>query len=381
MKALLYLACNCAFTLFNSAVFAQTIAPPAPAPQIAAQAYLLTDLTSGQTLIGQNADERREPASLTKLMAAYVIFSALKQKQIQWTQLVKISERAWKTEGSRMFIEPNKSVTVEELLRGMIVISGNDATLALAETVAGSEEAFVQRMNSEAQRLGLKNTHFINSTGLSHAQHYSTAADLTRLAAAIINDFADYYPLYSIKEHRFNNITQYNRNRLLWSDQHVDGMKTGFTEAAGYCLIASARRGQRRLLAVVLGTGSDALRAQESQKLLNFGFQFYDTARLYEKNQTISTLNVWKGAGKTLKAGFVDDVFLTIPKGKIEKLKVTMETAQPLIAPITQGQRVGTVKVAFDGKSLADYPLLALENVPQANLFGRAWDSVRLWWQ
>ena len=233
----------------------------------------------------------------------------------------------------------------------------------------------------EAQRLGMKNTNFVNATGLSSPQHYSTAADLALLAAAIIRDFPDNYALYSIKEYKYNNITQPNRNRLLWTDQYVDGMKTGFTDAAGYCLIASARRGPRRLLSVVMGAASDSARAIESQKLLNFGFQFYDTPRLYEKNQVVTSLPVWKGVGDTLNAGFTDDLYLSLPKGVGPKLKVAMEARQPLTAPIALGQVVGVLRLTLDGNAVAEFPLRALQEVPRAGIFGRAWDSIRLWFR
>ena len=355
--------------------------PAVPPPPVAASSWLLIDLTSGQTLAEHNARERREPASLTKLMTAYLAFSALKQKQITPEQSVSVSTRAWKAEGSRMFIEPNRPVTIDELLRGMIVQSGNDASVAIAEAVAGSEEAFAQAMTREAQRLGMKGTNFVNATGLSHPQLYSTASDLAILAAAIIRDFPQYCPLYSIKEYKYNNITQPNRNRLLWTDQYVDGMKTGFTDVAGYCLVASARRGPRRLLSVVMGAASDSARAIESQKLLNFGFQFYDTPRLYEKNQVVTTLPVWKGTSATLKTGFTDDLFMSLPKGVGAKLKVAMEARQPLTAPIALGQTVGVLRMMLDGKAVAEFPLQALEEVPQAGIFGRAWDSIRLWFR
>ncbi|MBP8296743.1 MAG: D-alanyl-D-alanine carboxypeptidase [Burkholderiales bacterium] len=355
--------------------------PGVPPPAVAATSWLLVDLTSGQTLAEHNTAERRDPASLTKLMTAYLAFSALKQKLITLEQSVKVSTKAWKAEGSRMFIEPNRPVTVDELLRGMIVQSGNDASVALAEVIAGSEEAFAQAMTREAQRLGMKNTNFVNATGLSHPQHYSTAADLALLAAAIIRDFPDNYALYSIKEYKYNNIAQPNRNRLLWTDQYVDGMKTGFTDAAGYCLIASARRGPRRLLTVVMGAASDSARAIESQKLLNFGFQFYDTPRLYEKNQVVTALPVWKGVGATLNAGFTDDLYLSLPKGVGPKLKVAMEARQPLTAPIALGQTVGVLRLTLDGNAVAEFPLQALQEMPQAGIFGRAWDSIRLWFR
>ena len=366
-----------AFLLFPSLLFAQQLPIP-KAPSIAAKSYLLTDFYSKQVLVGQNIDEHIEPASLTKLMTAYLTFAALKQKQISLEQTFPVSTRAWRAEGSRMFIEPGKPVKVDELIHGMVVQSGNDACIALAEGIAGSEDAFTQMMNSQAHRLGMKNTHFMNSTGLPHPQHYSTAHDLSLLAAAIIRDFPEYYPLYSIKEYKYNNILQVNRNRLLWTDPHVDGMKTGYTENAGYCLISSVKRGSRRLIAVALGTASDSLRATESQKLLNYGFQFYDTLHLYAKSQAVTTVAVWKGAENSVRAGFTEDVYLSLPKGQSERLKAAMESQQPLIAPISAGQKVGVIKLTLDGKPVAEYPLIALENVELANILGRGWDSLRL---
>jgi len=351
------------------------------APTIAAKSWLLLDYSSGQALASYNPDERVDPASITKLMTAYLVFAALKQKTLQPNQVVPISERAWKTQGSRMFVEPNKPVTVEQLIHGLIVQSGNDACVALAEVIAGSEENFAQMMNREAARLGLKNTNFVNSTGLSDPQHYSTARDLGALAAALIHDFPEYYPIYSTKEYTYNRITQPNRNRLLWLDPTVDGVKTGHTENAGFCLVASGKRGTRRLLSVVMGTASDGMRAQESQKLLNFGFQFFDAVRLYEKNQVVSQLKVWKGAQNVVKAGFLEDFTLSMPKGMANKLKVTLESKQPLLAPVQQGQRVATLKLTLDGKPYGEYPVVALETTPVAGIFGRAWDTTRLWFE
>ena len=352
--------------------------PPQSTLPVAAKAYILTDFQSGQALVSQNIDERVEPASLTKLMTAHVVFSALKQKRITLTQTVPVSERAWRAPGSRMFIEPNLPVTVDELLRGMIVQSGNDACIALAEAIAGSEEAFAQMMNQEAARLGMKNTRYVNSTGLPHPEHYSTTRDLALLAAAMIRDFPEFYPLYSQKEYKYNNITQTNRNRLLWLDPNVDGVKTGHTEAAGYCLITSARRGERRLISVVVGSASDNARTLESQRLLNYGFQFYDTVRLYQRAQEVTTIQLWKGSQNVLKAGFGHDLYFSLPKGQADKLKATMEYKQPLLAPVSAGQKVGTVKFMLDGKPVAEYPLVALETVAVASIFGRAWDSMRL---
>jgi serine-type D-Ala-D-Ala carboxypeptidase (penicillin-binding protein 5/6) len=350
----------------------------APPPAVAARSYLLLDYHSQQTLASAKAEERFEPASLTKLMTAYLTFSALKQKKIEPGQTVPVSERAWKAAGSRMFIEPRKAVTVDELIRGMIVQSGNDACIALAELIAGSEEAFTQMMNNEAQRLGMKNTSFMNATGLPNARHYSTAYDLALLASAIIRDFPEYHPLYSMKEYRYNNVTQANRNRLLWSDPTVDGMKTGYTENAGYCLITSAKRGERRLISVVLGTASETARAAESQKLLNYGFQFYDSVKLYDANQAVANLPVWKGTGNSVKAGFFSEMHVSIPKGQGDRLKAQLQSRQPLLAPIAPGQKVGVMKLALDGKPYAEIPVVALEAVPLAGIFGRGWDSIRL---
>ena len=359
--------------------FAQSANPLVPpAPSVAAKSYLLLDYHSQQALAAKNADERVEPASLTKLMTAYLTFFALKQNQIQPTQTVPVSERARKAEGSRMFIEPRKPVTVEELMRGMIVQSGNDACIALAELIAGSEEAFAQQMNREAQRLGMKNTNFTNSTGLPNAQHYSTARDLALLALAIVRDFPEYHPLYALKEYRYNNITQANRNRLLWSDPTVDGMKTGYTENAGYCLITSAKRGERRLISVLLGAASETARAAESQKLLNYGFQFYDSVKLYGKNQPVASLQVWKGNGDSVKAGFLTDLYVSLPKGQADKLKANLESQRPMFAPIVSGQKIGVMKLMLDGKPYAEIPVVALESVALAGVLGRGWDSLRL---
>jgi D-alanyl-D-alanine carboxypeptidase (penicillin-binding protein 5/6) len=360
------------------AVHAQT---GVPAPSIAARAWLLLDYGSSQVLAQTNADERVEPASLTKLMTAYLSFAALRQGILKPEQIVNVSEKAWRTAGSRMFIEPNKPVTVNELLRGMIVQSGNDACIALAEAIAGSEEAFAERMNREAQHLGMSGTHYVNSTGLPDPQHYSTARDLARMAQAVIRDFPEYYPIYSEKEFTFNRILQPNRNRLLWLDSTVDGVKTGHTESAGYCLIASAKRGPRRLIPVVLGTGADATRAQESQRLLNYGFQYFDALRLYEKNQAVSQLKVFKGTQSQVKAGFQDDFVLSLPKGVSDKLKVQLTSQQPLLAPVQLGQRVATLTLLVDGKVWGEYPVVALETVPVAGIFGRAWDTILLWLQ
>lgn len=368
----------CSVMLISLAAQSQTAPIP---PVVAGKAWLLLDHGANQILAGEHLDDRVEPASLTKLMTAYLTFTALKQKSISLTQTVPVSVKAWKAPGSRMFIAPDKPVTVEELIHGMIIQSGNDACIALAELIAGSEETFAQMMNREAQRLGMKNTHFMNSNGLPDPQHYTTARDLSILAGAIIREFPDYFPIYAKKEYSYNRITQANRNRLLWLDPTVDGMKTGHTESAGFCLVATAKRGPRRLLSVVLGTASDAARAAESQKVLNFGFQFYDSVELYKANQSVQDFRVWKGEQNTVKAGFNRDLILSLPKGMSAKLKASLVSQQPLVAPISKGQTIGTLKLSLDGKPYADYPLLALEDVPVAGFFGRMWDTMRLWWQ
>ena len=374
MRFLAFLALCCLSVLAQAQTLPQ-------APTIAAKSWLLLDYATGQALASYNPDDRVEPASLTKLMTAYVVLGALKEGKLTPTQAVPVSERAWKTPGSRMFIEPKKPVTVDELLRGMIVQSGNDACIALAEAVAGSEDAFAQMMNREAQRLGLKATRFANATGLSDPQHYSTARDLGALAAALIRDFPEHYPLYALREYTYNRITQANRNRLLWLDPAVDGVKTGHTENAGYCLVASAKRGPRRLLSVVMGAASDGMRTQESQKLLNFGFQFFDSVKLYGKDQEVSRLRVWKGAQNTVRAGFLEDFTLSLPKGMAENLKASLVSQQPLMAPVLKGQRIATLKLSLDDRPYGEYPVVALETVPVAGMIGRAWDAMRLWFE
>jgi D-alanyl-D-alanine carboxypeptidase (penicillin-binding protein 5/6) len=349
------------------------------APSVAAVSWVLIDTLSGQTLGASNADERRDPASLTKLMTAYVVFEALRAKSVVPSQMVTVSERAWRSEGSRMFIEPRKAVSVDELIHGVIIQSGNDASIALSELVSGTEEAFVERMNQEAARLKLTSTHFTNATGLPNPQHYSTAADMARLTVALIRDYPEFYSLYSQKEFRYNNITQANRNRLLWTDPYVDGVKTGHTDAAGWCLVASAKRGERRLVSIVLGADSDSGRAAETQKLLNWGFQAFDTVALYQSGKPVTTLRVWKGAKHDVNAGFLADRYLTLPKGKADKLALTLESKEPLVAPVLNGQPVGVVRVALDGQPVAEFPMIALEEVPLANLWGRAVDTVKLW--
>ena len=362
---------------FSTQSFAQQLPVP---PALAAKSWLLIEAGSGQELASQAADERLEPASLTKLMTAYLTFAAIKQGTIKPEQTIVVSEKAWKAQGSRMFIQVNTQVKIEDLIKGMIVQSGNDACVALAEAIAGSEETFAQMMNQQAQKLGMKATSFKNAAGMPDPEHYTTARDLATLTRALIHDFPeDYAKYYSIKEFRYNNLTQPNRNRLLWLDPTVDGVKTGHTEAAGYCLISSARRDTRRLISVVLGTKSDAVRAQESLKLLNFGFQAYDAVKLYAKNEAVSNLKVWKGTEKTVKAGFTEDFIMVVPKGYGPRIKSELQSQQPLIAPVAQGQVVGTMKVSLDDKPYGEFPVVAIDGVPVAGIFGRAIDTIRLW--
>lgn len=360
--------------------FAQAAAPKPP--PVSGKSWLVADLSSGQVLAAEKADERFEPASLTKLMTAYVVFAALRDKKISAGKQVSVSQRAWRAPGSRMFIEPRRPVTVDELIRGMVVQSGNDACIALAEAVAGSEEAFAQMMNREAARLAMKNTKFMNSSGLPDPQHYSTAQDLHLLASALIRDFpAEYAQYYSLKEFRYNNISQPNRNRLLWVDPSVDGMKTGYTDAAGYCLIASSRRGGRRMLSVLLGSTSEAVRTQDSQKLLNWGFQFFDNVKLYAGGDAVKSLEVWKGAATAVKVGVKDDLMVTVPKGQSDRLKAELVSHQPLLAPLAKGQRVGLLRLTFEGKPFGEFPVVALQPVSAAGFLGRSWDTLRLWFK
>jgi serine-type D-Ala-D-Ala carboxypeptidase (penicillin-binding protein 5/6) len=367
----------------SSVVLAQAIQPP----EIAARTFVLFDLTSNQTLAERNADAPADPASLTKLMTAYVVFAALRDKKLTLEQTVSVSKRAWeerKGGGSLMFIDTTMTPKVEELLRGMIVQSGNDASVALAEAVGGTLDQFVAMMNRQGQAFGLKNTTFKNVTGLTEPGHVSTARDLAFIATRIIRDFPEYYPYYSIKDFKYNNIAQPNRNLLLRRDPTVDGMKTGYTEAAGYCLIASAQRefpnGKRRLLSVVLNTTSMEARASESQKLLNWGYQAFDAISLLEPDKPITTVEVWKGATKEVRLRAARSVFVSVPKGDSGKLQTQLQRTDPLVAPLTKDQRVGTIKVTTaSGALVAEVPLVVMDPVDQASLFGRMWDAIRLW--
>ncbi len=351
-------------------------------PSVAAKSWLLLEFASGQILASQGPDERVEPASLTKLMTAYLTFAAVRDKKLSLQQVLPVSERARKTGGSRMFVDEQHPATVEQLIRGMIIQSGNDACVVLAEAIAGSEETFAQLMNREAERLGMKSSRFTNSTGLTDANHYTTTRDLSILASALIRDFPEFYPIYSEKEYRFNNITQANRNRLLYTDPTVDGVKTGHTEAAGWCLIASAKRDSRRLLSVVVGTASDSVRAQESQKLLNYGYQFYDFVKVLGKDQPAAELRLWKAARNTVKVGMTRDFGISVPKGSGGRVTTNVvPAAKHQIGAVAAGQPLATLQVLVDGKVDSEHPLVALEAVEEAGWFGKLWDSLLLLFQ
>ena len=388
MKRLLSIVLALAFA---GAAFAQAPQPP----EVAAKSFLVFDLTSNQTLAERDADAPADPASLTKLMSGYIVFTAIRDKKLTLEQRLPVSKRAWderKAGGSLMFIDTTMTPTVDELLRGEIVASGNDASVALAEGVAGTVEQFVAMMNRQAQAFGLKNSVFKNTTGLTEAGHKSTARDLAVIATHIIRDFPEFLPYYAIKDSKYNNIAQPNRNLLLRRDPTVDGLKTGFTDAAGYCMIATAQRefpnlgpngsgpGKRRILTVVLNTTSSEARANESQKLLNWGFQSFDAMRLFDDAKPIVSPPVWKGKVAIAKLGAAGGLFVTVPKGEGGKLQTQVEHTEPLIAPLAQGQRVGTIKVSTaSGAPVIDVPLVVLEPVEQAGILGRAWDAIRLW--
>jgi D-alanyl-D-alanine carboxypeptidase (penicillin-binding protein 5/6) len=364
-----------------------TLAQTPQPPEIAARSYILVDLNSQQVLAEREADAQADPASLTKLMTAYLVFAALRDKKLSLEQTLPVSQRAWaerKGGGSLMFIDTTMAPKVDELLKGMIVQSGNDASVVLAEGVAGSLDVFVGMMNKQAQAWGLKNTQFRNVTGLSEAGHHASARDVATIAARIITDFPDFYTLYSIRQFTYNRIKQDNRNLLLGRDPTVDGMKTGFTETAGYCLVASAVRdmpnGKRRLLSVVLGASSREARAGESQKLLNWGFQAWDAIRLFEAGKAIATVPVWKGKQPEAQLGAPGALFVSVPKGEGDKLKTQIERTDPLLAPLAQGQQVGQIKVSTaGGTSVASVPLVVLQPVELAGIVSRTWDALRLW--
>lgn len=348
-----------------------------PAPTIAARAWITIDVLSGQVLASSNPDMQIEPASLTKIMTAYVVFNAVEEKRITLNQQVAISEQAWRTGGSRMFVEPRKPVTVDELIQGMIVQSGNDASVALAEAVGGAEASFATLMNQEAERLGMAHSHFKNATGLPDPQHITTVGDLAKLAVALIDDHPDFFHYYKQKEFTYNKITQPNRNRLLWADPSVDGMKTGHTDAAGYCLVSTAMRGDRRILTVVAGANSEATRAEESLKLLNWSFQNFDSVKLYGQNQPGLEARVWEGTVESVKLGPPQPIWVTVPRGKSADIKPIAQRTDPLVAPLTKGQKVGTLDLTLEGKVLRIEPLVVQDAVERAGFFGRMVDLVK----
>jgi D-alanyl-D-alanine carboxypeptidase (penicillin-binding protein 5/6) len=376
-----------AATLVAGAAYAPGARAQVPPPAVTAKSWVLVDATSNQVLASGNPDERVEPASLTKLMTAYLVFEALQTKKISMDQIVTPSDavRRVKNDESRMFIEAEKPVTVHDLVYGMIIQSGNDAAIALAELVGGSEANFVQMMNAEAQRLGMKGTHYADVNGMPSPGHYTTAGDLAVLSAHLIRDFPEYYNIFSIKEFTYNKIKQANRNRLLWLDPSVDGLKTGHTQAAGYCLIASAKRplpgvpdASRRLVSVMMGEDKESGRVQDSMKMLNYGYSAYDTVRLFKANQSVQTPRVYKGAANTVQVGVKTDQYITVPRGMGDKVKPQFVLNEPLVAPIANGQQVGTVQIVADGKTLTQFPVVALQAVPQAGIGGRVWDSLLL---
>lgn len=352
-------------------------ARPVPAaPDVAAKNYLLLDFASGKVLAEKKADMQIEPASITKLMTAYVVYKELAENRISMDDMVTVSEKAWRMGGSRMYIEVNSKVSVHDLLKGLIIQSGNDASVALAEHIAGTEDAFVQLMNQYAVELGMDNTNFVNSTGWPDKKHLTTARDIAKLAAAIIREFPEHYSWYAEKVYTYNDIKQYNRNKLLWSDDTVDGLKTGHTESAGYCLVASALRSDMRIISVVLGTDSEKKRASVSKAILNYGFRFYESHILYSEGEVMSRPRIWKGEFQNLAVGLDEDLAITIPRGAYNELDASMDIDKNIEAPIVKGQQVGEVKVSLDGDVLKTSPLVALETVDTGNLFQIAKDYV-----
>ncbi len=358
---------------FNFALAAMPV--PAP-PDVAAKNYYVIDFASGKVLAEKNPDVQVEPASITKIMTSYVVYKELEAGRLSMDDMVDISEKAWRMGGSRMYLEVNTSVSVHDLLKGLIVQSGNDASVALAEHIAGTEDAFVQLMNQYAVELGMENTHFVNSTGWPDKKHLTTARDIAKLSVAIIAEFPEHYAWYAEKEFTYNNIKQYNRNKLLWRDESVDGMKTGHTESAGFCLVASATRSDMRVISVVLGTDSKKARANVSQALLNYGFRFYESHTLYDAGAVLSRPRIWSGELETLTVGLADDLAIAIPRGAYDKLDATMDIDKNIEAPVSKGQQIGVVKVALNGEQLASVPLVALETVNEGSLFQQAKDYV-----
>ncbi|MCF8197913.1 MAG: D-alanyl-D-alanine carboxypeptidase [Sulfuritalea sp.] len=363
---------------------AASYAQPIPPPSISARAWILMDYATGQVLASHEADTRMEPASLTKVMTTYLVAEALAQKTLTLQTPVKVSERAWRTLGSRSFIPVDKSVSVDDLFKGMVIQSGNDASVALAEAIGGTEEVFAGMMNRTAERMGLKDTHFLNASGYFEGatpSHYSTARDMAHLAAALIRDHPETHALHATKEYTYNGIRQHNRNRLLWADPTVDGLKTGHSNAAGYCLIATAKRSPRRLISVVLGTESDAARARDSLNLLNWGFTAFEAVKLYDKGQAVSQFKVFKGNQNQVGAGFTEDFVVSVPRGMAQKVSAKLVSRQPLIAPVAAGSVVGTLTLSVGDQAWGEYPVVAQSDVAVAGFFGRAWDSLRLYFQ
>jgi len=348
-------------------------------PEVGAKAYLLIDSDSGQVLAEKAADARMDPASITKIMSTYVVFKELAAGSLQLGDLVTVSEKAWRTPGSRMFIREGRQVSVEDLVHGVIIQSGNDATVALAEHVAGSEETFAAYMNRYAEELGLADSHYTNSTGLPDKEHYTTAADIARLSSAMIREFPEYYKWYAQKDFTYNDITQQNRNKLLWRDESVDGIKTGHTDSAGYCLVTSAVRDNMRLISVVLGTKSEAARASASQALLNYGFRFYETHKLYDAGARLADARVWKGATDAVPLGLDNTLYITVPRGRYQALDASMEIQKNIVAPVTEGMNYGSVRVRLDGNLLADPPLVALQPVSEGSFWQRIVDEAMLY--
>ena len=364
--------------LGNGAEAARPVPNP---PEVGARAHILLDFDSGRVLSEVDADISLPPASLTKIMTTYVIFAELRERNIQLQDLVPISEKAWRMAGSRMFIEVGKRVSVEDLLKGIIIQSGNDASVALAEFIAGDESAFAQLMNEYAQRLGMTASSFRNATGLPDPEHLTTPRDLGILASALIRDFPEHYGWHSVREFSFNKIAQYNRNKLLWRDESVDGIKTGHTDAAGYCLVASAIRGGMRLVSVVMGSASENSRAKQSQTLLNYGFRFFETERLVEANTAIESVRVWKGKTEQLGVGLTADLYVTVPRGSLKRIKLTAELGGRVMAPIRRGEERGTLRVILGEDAIVTRPLVALENMDEGSFWQRATDHVRLMFQ
>jgi D-alanyl-D-alanine carboxypeptidase (penicillin-binding protein 5/6) len=359
--------------------------PVPPPPKITAKAWLLMDFATGQVLAGENENERVEPASITKVMTSYVVAAEMKSGKVKPTDQVMMSEHAWReggagTEGSYSGFEVNKTAPLVEMEKGMVVQSGNDAAIALAEHVAGSEDAFAALMNAYAARIGMKGSHFVNPHGLSEPEHYSTTHDLALLGRAMVRDFPEAYSYNKIKEYTVGPITQRNRNLLLWRDPSVDGIKTGHHSGAGYCLMASAKRGDQRLVSVVMGSSSENQRAVDSQALLNWGFRFFETHRIYDAGKAISKQKVWKGAADEVQLGVSQPLLVSTPRGKYQRLKPSMDIPKTLIAPIAKGQEIGTVKVVLDGKVVAQRPLVALTAVEEGGFFKRMWDELMMWW-